>query len=416
MSSSTILQKVYNAFDPIEFIARSDDARYVDTLSARGSKGMLQQMMMPLLSDEPNTVFFSGAFGDGKTSILHQLRGKLDEHGGATAYGDMATLLDLGNVAYEEVLLAILAIADQAFYPLHEKAMREGVFEEIWLWILRIGYLKMDNLFHSEQDPFGRILQTLRNSPDERLRIRALLRKASEPTLPMMVKRYLTHLKALLPEQHLIIMMDGFEKIPAVKKDGQFLDQRMFLGQATQLSALPCHMLYTIKLELARAHESQLTDLYRGSVVTLPSIAVKDRNGDDNDIGLQVLQDVVDKRMAQVPEATTLADPKALKQLYLDSGGHMRSLLSMIRNACSLAMFEGLPLTQDVLETTLQQAAAKTRLAAKDVRKSLAYIDKMHDLDGITEEERGFLFNQRLVYEYYDGVFWYGISPLVRSS
>ena len=84
---------------------------------------LFQHLRLPL-ADPPRPLLFSAHIGDGKTTLLQQLRGQLErEEHDFVAFGEADERLDLSDIEYDDVLLSILAIVDQSLRQRYQEAM-----------------------------------------------------------------------------------------------------------------------------------------------------------------------------------------------------------------------------------------------------------------------------------------------------
>ncbi len=125
---ATTIRDIYLQFDPLEPLP-ARDPRYVDCLRERGLRALYERISLPL-SDSPRPILFSGHIGDGKTTILNQFIGRLgQEENDFVAYGEASERLDLGDVEYDDVLLAILAVVNEALRERYRNTMAQNPFQ-----------------------------------------------------------------------------------------------------------------------------------------------------------------------------------------------------------------------------------------------------------------------------------------------
>lgn len=423
---SPSLQDLFLQFQPLEPLA-AGDPRYVDTFEVRGVRALYQYLSLPLAAEKPTPLFFSGHVGDGKTTILNQLRGRLEEEGYFVAYGEADERLDLEDVQHEDVLLALLATVDEALRRRYRKEIEKGAFRRFTEEIARIAQLpvELEASGTVPLGPFAAITATVKDAPDVRLQVRQDLRQARGPTFLEVVNEYLERVQALVSErghQRLVAVLDNLDRLPDPLAVGPPpADERLFLGQATQLLSLHCHVLYTVRLALAHSQEANLRARYGQTPIIVPMIPVRRADGSPHPEGLAKLREVVEgrARAAGCEKLSEAFEEEALRRLYGASGGHLRELMTLVQRACAeaLATQGGLPLTVAHMEAAIRPLAALRRAAAADYRQALAQVGQTHSLEGLTPQVRQTLLSSRLVYEYYlEDEFWYEVCPLCQEA
>lgn len=187
------LQDVYWQFDPLEPLT-ADDPRYVDCIQERGIPALFAKLLLPLSGDRPQSLLFSGHLGDGKTTILNRLRGQLEAEGYFVAFGEADRRLDLNDVEYDDVLLTILAVVDQALRGKYRQSVEAGPFQHLWEELSRIAQLPVQLQGDAEVrlGPFVKMTATVKDAPDVRLQVRQNLRQARGPTFLQVVNDYIS--------------------------------------------------------------------------------------------------------------------------------------------------------------------------------------------------------------------------------
>jgi len=211
----------------------------------------------------------------------------------------------------------------------------------------------------------------------------------------------------------ILIIVDQLDRIPQKQLNHITNHEDLFLNSAGVLRALACDILYTIPIELAYSHcHGRLSDIYGGEILTLPMIDVSQPNG------MSVLRRIVEARAraAGVAVDEVFAPPDQLDRLCRLSGGHPRSLFTLIRAA--LDRTGSLPLDANLLDRTI-------RIQASDFGKSLSplqwvALDKVHlDHKPLTGEPQQWMtfLRARYVYAYYndDGGLRYDWNPLLAE-
>ena len=105
----------YGAVDP-DVPLEAGDPRYVDLSSARGDENLAANIARGIqLTPEGRWCcqLVTGHRGSGKSTELKCLQGRLDQAGFFTVYLDVAETLDLADVEYLDVLVAVARALDE---------------------------------------------------------------------------------------------------------------------------------------------------------------------------------------------------------------------------------------------------------------------------------------------------------------
>ncbi len=90
----------------------------------------------------------------------------------------------------------------------------------------------------------------------------------------------------------------------------------------------------------------------------------------------------------------------------------------LIQAVCgeALAYHEDLPFNADDVAIAIHNFGASRHLLAADHKQALAHVAENRSLDQIEPEERWILLYNRLIYEYFDGDYWFDICPLAQRQ
>lgn len=419
------IQELFLQFEPLEPL-EVDDPRYVECFEERGIPAIYATLTLPLASAQATTHFFSGHIGDGKTTILNHLRARFEGDGYCVAYGEADELLDLDDVAHEEILLAILTVVDKELRERFARGTETGRFRQLFEEISRIAQLpvELEAQANVPVGPFGAITATVKDAPDVRLQVRQDLRQARGPTFADVVNEYLDRAQSLVRsrgQDRLIVVLDNLDRLPETFEQGVAQsDERLFLAQASRLLALRCHVLCTVRLAFAHTHVSRLQERYGRAPVIVPMIPVRRQDGSPDSTGLAVLRTVLERRVqaAGMTFDEAFEDPAA-GELCRVSGGHFRELMTLVQSSCAMAMSDqkSLPITLVNARAAIRDLRAMRRSAAADYRQILEQIARTHSLDGVPPESRQPVLSGRMVYEYWDDDgFWYDVCPLCEGA
>ncbi len=417
------LEDLYLQFEPLVPLA-AEDPRYVDTAQVRGVRALHVQLSTPLVSPGTTALFFSGHLGDGKTTLLKHLEGRLEADGYFVAYGEADKRLNVNDFTTEDVLLAILAILDQALRRRYGADVESGPLARIADRLLNVLRTSADELrIQGKVSPFVTLTTTLREAADERLKVRKELREARRPTFFDIVNEYLDRAREIVEKKghrRAVVILDNLDRAPPISAaDRALSDERLLLGPAVELLGLRCPVIYVVRLALIHANSAQLSERYGTRPVVVPMIAVRCRDGTSHGEGLRTLERVLEKRCREAglePEAAFAEG--AAEALCRASGGHLRDLMVLVQQTCMQCLSGPgqLPLTAAHAQAAIREMRIDRRRAILDVRQALEQIGRSHDLADVSKDVRQTVLSQRMVYEYLDEEgLWYDVAPLCEG-
>ncbi|MDQ3672271.1 MAG: hypothetical protein M3364_07525, partial [Actinomycetota bacterium] len=305
------IEELFRELDPRRPLGADEDALYVDwqkkldpgavDVRSRLARSFLQNAS----PERPITRLLTGHRGSGKTTELLRVAKQLSAGSGPKRVF-VSTLfaqewLDLDDVQAEDLVLQIvrqlvadlrregMALGEQRFRSffgsLRERA--SGV-------ALESAALGVDPL---------RFSFALRDFPTGRSEFRALL-SGQLPTVFDLVNR------ELLPEarKHLssrgyddvVLAVDDLDKIPqkVLTDSGLTNHEHLFLDNAGTLRAISTSLLLTVPIELAYSPaQGRLKEEYGASIVTVPLVAIKEREGERIAEGEQALIEIIGRRV-----------------------------------------------------------------------------------------------------------------------
>ena len=152
----------------------------------------------------PRPFLFSGHIGDGKTTILKQLQGQLErEEHDLVAFGQADDRLDMSDVEYDDVLLAILSIVDQSLRQHFQVDMESNPLQRFWQEISRMANLPVQlDKAELSLGPFGKLTTIKRTS------LEAVTLYSRDDTINSRIHRLSEHLEPVSAAQWLFSMDD----------------------------------------------------------------------------------------------------------------------------------------------------------------------------------------------------------------
>ncbi|NET55717.1 MAG: AAA family ATPase [Symploca sp. SIO2E6] len=418
-----LLDEMYNAFTPTPL--QPGDPAYVDCRAVRGDDDVLEDLGRTVRRSQQFTCqLYSGYRGSGKTTELLRLKKDLEDRDHVVVYfaADEEDI-SVQDAEYTDILLACTRHLLQRLKKANPKPILNWLKGRLWelkdVTLTQIN-LEQVNLESAFQE-FSKLTASVRAEPGQRRKIRASLEPHME-TLIQTLNLFIEDGRNHLPEKtKLLVIADNLDRIVPIFRDNERSNhEEIFLDRHEQLKALNCHIIYTVPISLIYSRwATELKDNY-GIPLVLPSIMVRQTNGEPYNKGLEILQMVIRRRVppslqnALVPNI--FESQAVLRELCLMSGGYVRDLVQLMQEA--ITKTDGLPIqaravrrATDALRDVYRRAVEEQQwMLLRDVHQSKAIKnDDMH---------RSLLFSRCLLeYRYFDDNgdkhIWYDVHPLL---
>ncbi len=379
MNQQELRRKVMSAFEPLR-PARSDT--YVDCSSVRGDWNILTELGSRIVDSEEFTCqLFSGYKGSGKsTELIRCLNDYLSDQGFLVVYfaadnGD----LEPGDVQYADILLSCVTNLLKAVPPTTAQQDHPlmGWVQKNWEWMQQFipEKLTLDEIKAEVNLGFGKLIATLKNNPDRRLEIR---RKVNEqtPNLLQALNEFIGYAQANLPaaqERGIVLIVDNLDRVLSTEDEKQQNWRDIYINRSEQMRGLHCHVIYTVDVALVYSNtESKLRDRY-GSSLVLPMVTVRYLDGQVNRAGIDILRQLVQKRIAAIDpllvanmdgaapdsgQPAIFASPEILDNLCLMCGGRVRTLMHLVQDSLKYNGSE-LTINERSLRRALQELSSR---------------------------------------------------------
>lgn len=363
--------------------------------------------------------FLSGTRGSGKSSQLLRLRDSLFERGYLAIRVDAEDFLNVRRPLQPvEILFALVAGIETALRAeswLHDKGIAARLFDAFrnsadGLRLDAHGALKADIPGVAE------LQLKLKREPSFADRLHEFLgartgelARAADEAIERLVDDLRPAWRATGSEwKGLVVLFDSLDHVRGV--DFQAVRRQLDLVLTEYEEALSldsCQLLYVIP-PWARLGAS------RRKLMT--SVKVSEPAGTAFDPGVDAMVEIVRKRMPDGDLDRAFPDSDRLRELALDSGGHLRDMLRLVRGA--IEADELLPFSGYSLARSRQVAReGMTPISYAGVR-ALRHVRATHqvplpeekDWDALAE-----LFDRHLILGYQNGEVWYGMHPLVAD-
>lgn len=420
-------KQVYAMFSPFPLTVEQNNL-YVDLDKVRGQADIINRLSqrIRLSPDKATCQVLAGHSGCGKSTELMRLQATLEsiEPKYFVVFCDIYPTLDLNDVDFPDLLLELVRqIGDtlrtrvgvdlKPSYPKEcVERIKKFLQSEVELQSIEVG------------TDLAKIMGTIRNSPDARHKIRealephtdSLLRAANDvigqAVLELAKKGY----------SGLALLVDNLDKMPIRLKENSNCDtaEYLFINRSAQMTALECHVVYTIPLSLAYSHQEQFIKIrYGGHLPLVPATKIAEpppMSGPFDD-GIAKFKEIVRKRLEQagVSEAEAFPDAGVFNELIRLSGGQPTELMTIMREAI---ISEGLPITNSALDRARREGRREySRILLAEHMGIIQEIAKKGNFERKAENEELFrqLLNSRAVLQYVNDSEWYGLNPMVAD-
>jgi len=419
------IKKIYQVFEP-EPLSIEDIDLYVPLDEVRGSSGLVNKLSKTIrYSANPTCQLLAGHIGSGKSTELRRLQEEL-ESGREKFFTAFCTILqdiDVEDTDFPDILIGILR---QTSYQLNDKCkikLKPGYFKQRWDELKDV--LGSDVSFTGVELAVGlaNISTVIKSSPNTRLEIR----KRLEPKLNNWIEAAKDVISEAVLELKkkgfagLVIIADDMDKLSVERRqdiDGSTAE-RLFIHRYAQLTALNCHVVYTIPLSLAYScKERDIASLYNLTAPpVVPMTKIIDENGKRFEDGFEKFRDVISKRLEKAGAKESIFENEKVKDRIIEfSAGQPRVLMTLIRDS----IVEGdIPITLAAVKNVARKV---TQSYARQLREEhwtiIRQVKKDHILrrseknDALCME----LLANRAILQYLNEKEWYGLNPLLPKQ
>jgi hypothetical protein len=430
MDHEQISQKLFKVFNPFESLT-PDDPRYVECNQVRGSTRLLNTLARVVkLAGTPTSQLLSGHRGSGKTTELQRLKQQLSEDAVYyVVYCDAEDLLDLkGTVEYTDVMRAILQrVCEEAeTHSISVASNRLITFlQNLGSTSVQVtsGQIGPSLSAGSLKLALGQLNFNLKRNAEHRDEVANFLRAKTDTFMDVVneaIEKATAGFRASDANcQGIVVIVDNLDRVLPTLATGQSHNNHdeLFIHAATQMTALACHVIYSLPPELRySANGAKLTSLYGNQVQMLPMIPVKKRSAEEHAEGQQILMEMIAQRLQLAGKGAAFEDEKTIERLCAISGGYVRQLMTLTRN--TVINSGTLPLTSTALEEAIIDLRNNTIPGIRRYLPTLPKIADTNSLDEINESADYLqLLNSHAILEYLDeDGYWYDVNPIIREA
>ncbi|RME35458.1 MAG: ATP-binding protein, partial [Thermoflexia bacterium] len=290
------VDEAYHACHP-DLALEAGDPRYVHLTPVRGGFELSTTITRNISRTPPgyfHQQLITGHRGCGKSTELKQLQARLREAGYFAVYVDAEALLDLGDLTYLDVLVALTQELEEALRG--EKIrippqLRQDLDE--WFANIILTEEQRREVERSLEADFGvgpqvpalarmlaAITGQIRSGSSRRIEIRRQL----EQNLRVFIQR----LNLLVDDarvrlsrkgwKDLVFIVDGLEKMHyAPLPDGQSTHSALFVAHAEQLKSIHSHVIYTVPISLV--FNANMGDAFPDPTLVIPMVKLTQSDG-----------------------------------------------------------------------------------------------------------------------------------------
>jgi len=440
------LSQLFRACNPnktLDLTKAEDRQYYTDFAAVRGNNIIRElQRTIVLSGDEPTCQLFTGHIGCGKSTELSKLKAHLEQEGFHVVYFQSSQDLDLADVDISDILLAIARQVSQSLEDAGIK-LQPNRFQQLLedtvtllnsdvtglnIKIPKGGNwgLKTDKGKSTLSLGIAEITTKAKNSTT----IRSFLRQHLEPRVNNILEALNQEL--IIPAQQqlqaqnqagLVVIVDNLDRIDNRLRLGDTSQpEYLFVERGEQLKKLQCHLVYTIPLVLNFSNEKEnLVNRFGVEPQLLPMVRVQERDGSICEQGLSLLRQMLltrafpqvesQQRLSLIPKL--FDSPATLDRLCTISGGHVRSLLILLRKCLQM---EDPPFSRQLVEKAITQRRTElTKAITADEWELLRKVKQQQTVNG--EDEYQILLKSLFVFEYRDEVGgWFVVNPVLAEA
>lgn len=423
MPTAASLREAFQAANPQQSLP-SGDPYYVDFTEARNSRATdyLKQMIENCGDGQYSAIAFSGHRGSGKSTELRQLEKALGPSC-FMLYLDIVDFLDPLDVDYTDLFLLVCR---QLLASLHMNNVSLGasLLRDVEKWFMDVTKETKESVELSAgisteakaggEIPFiARLFAKLTADAkagssrvtNTRQELDHQFRGLSSSTNVLLTAASQA-LQDAGKAHRLLVIFDNLDRLPPGKSEA------LFFAHGAQLQEMACHAVYTVSIDTYYSRRHLANVFPNRQILPNVKLRVGKSSREPCQPGIDALLEVIGKRLNV---AALLQPPTLAHEFVLRSGGSIRQLVRLLREAVQSAQARGLAaLDMEALEDaarSIQQDYERMlepsdyKLLAhtwttKSIEKSEAYMQLLSNL---------------AILEYNGRELWYDVNPLVES-
>lgn len=411
-----------------------EDPRYVRLYDdpSGGAKDPIAELRSTLdWSEDSSAHLFSGFRGSGKSTELRRLQQLLSQDPTTLVLRcDMQEYINItAPVDITDFLLAVAGAFSEAVQQSLGLTILPESYYARFIDYLRTTEVSLEEIgLHAETEGDAKFIKgklatdlklTLRSNPTVLRRIQERM-AVHVTTLSRDVHEFFRSSVASIRANNtghtkVVLLLDSIEQISGNQMDSAAIFDsvvRVFRSHSEKLKLPNVHVVYTAPpwLKFKAPGIDQMYATYK----QIPCVPVRRRDGVVNEAGVDLLIEVVSRRGDW---RELFGDNReAIREICLASGGYLRSLLAMVREACVKARYLTLPINGALRRNAMDAVASTLRVLSEQDKRWLAEIRHYKTAKYAQEEQLpalARLFEHSLVLNYDHEGEWLDAHPFV---
>lgn len=424
-------KKYYNICNPY---AQSIDDKYIldidgfeidgRALNVRGENHLADDMVTQISwSDRPQSIYFTGYTGSGKTTELRRVMKRLESptegnllpiYINIVDYFDINSPIDLSDILTIITYKVIVEVGEYQGKSEAEIFGENDYFGRLWHWLrethVSLGDFDIDvgganitvNL--KETPHFRKIVKQGINDNFSRYK-RDIIQEIGK--INEEVKRYE---KNGIKKDGIVVVIDQLEKnrgTSANSDDVKEAIEKVFANRDNL--ALPIDVIYTIPPYLSVKKSI-------GDIAFLPVVKVITKGDEPSQDGIEVMKAFIEKRIPRDDLMVILGDDYISKMEYIikATGGYPRDLLKITQSIITTKKYPVSIADIDKSLKTIDNDFQEFLLSHQKYRDELI---KIHTTKALTHNEDiiSNLFDAHAILRYMNGELWYNTHPSIKK-
>ncbi|ALQ50316.1 hypothetical protein [Nitrosomonas ureae] len=412
---------------PLEF----DSPLYVPILQQNPASDPILQLSHRIDFAESESVnLLTGFRGNGKSTELRRLKHLLENQGhiviltNMQQYVLMTKPLELGDF----LLSLIAALADRAVSDHSIGILADSPLARLWSFLtetkIEIEKAEVEGNLGVATAKIGARLQrdaNFKKQVQEKLRgnLDGLVQKAH-----LYIRDLVNALKKGNTDKKIVLLVDSLEQIRGVGDDAQSVYDsivELFSGQAANLALPGLHVVYTVPPFLIPRAPNIARNLGANPICIWPNIHVRNKKGEEDHSGLEIMQEIIQRRYSEWLKFYT---QKQLFRLASLSGGDIRDYFRLVcegllgLSAARSVNQQPKPeiVNDDMLNRAIVQLTNEFQPIPESDKQQLKKIhhSKQHALDGMDDLPTLTRFlDANMIMNYVNGEPWYDVHPVL---
>lgn len=389
---------------------------YVDTTKARGID-MLEDLVLQFdyIPEAYQQILYMGHSGSGKSTLLFQLENRLNGMYDVIRFS-VQELLDINNMDLVDLLYVMY---QQLLEKYEDQLENENLLNNVFTnWYSIVSNETQTNL-QAELGLDGQIgvgikskIINLFSTLNSSMRMGTIDKETVRTEVNKNITNYIKQFNQLVAEcekaaeKPILIMVEDLEKLTITDNA-----KSIFVSKGVYFHDINCRMLLTAPIYLKYTFDYNDTILqnFSGSVMC-PMIAVTNMDRSKFELGINTIKKIVYARIND-----NLIDDSVLEKVIMYSGGILRDLFTMLRDASLQAELDNRnKILNDDIEFAFLRLQEIFECSLRE--KHLPFIKKIYNNPQgiISEANSDFmdLMRTRIIIEY-NGKQWRGIHPAV---